>query len=119
MFGSGGNDPNNQTENIGDDPVKASNYGLKNLKIVAKNLDNWTTSNGDNFNDLNELYDEMLSVYRRYIYHVIKIIGGINETLMVKGQNNIPYKNVSIENQKRALAFLDKTLEYPKLVNES
>jgi len=39
MFGSGGNDPDTQTENIGDDPVKASDYGLKNLKLVAKNLD--------------------------------------------------------------------------------
>ena len=46
MFGSGGNDPDTQTENIGDDPVKASNYGLKNLKIVANNLDDWTTDKG-------------------------------------------------------------------------
>lgn len=107
MFGSGGNDPDTQTENIGDDPVKASNYGLKNLKIVANNLDDWTTDKGDNYNDLNELYGEMIYVYRRYINHVIAIIGGVNETLMVKGQNNIPYKNVSVENQKRALAFLD------------
>src|SRR6056300_797690 len=45
MFGSAGGDPNSQTENIGDDPVKASSYGLKNLKIVAKNLEEWTTSN--------------------------------------------------------------------------
>ena len=62
MFGSGGNDPDTQTENIGDDPVKASNYGLKNLKIVANNLDDWTTDKGDNYNDLNELYGEMIYV---------------------------------------------------------
>ena len=110
MFGSGGNDPNTQTENIGDDPIKASNYGLKNLKLVAENLDKWTTNIGENYNDLNELYGELLLVYSRYIYHVIKIIGGVNETLMVKGQDNVPFKNVSIENQKRALAFLDKQL---------
>ena len=36
MFGSGGNDPDTQTENIGDDPIKASEYGLKNLKVVAE-----------------------------------------------------------------------------------
>ena len=35
MFGGYGNDPNSQTENIGDDPIKASMYGIKNLKIVA------------------------------------------------------------------------------------
>ena len=110
MFGSGGNDPDTQTENIGDDPVKASDYGLKNLKLVAKNLDNWTTSEGQSYEDLNELYNELLGVYRRYIYHVIKLIGGINETLMVKGQKNIPYKNVSAQEQRRALTFLNQNL---------
>ena len=110
MFGSGGNDPDTQTENIGDDPIKASDYGLKNLKLVAKNLDEWTTSEGQPYEDLNELYNELLGVYRRYIYHVIKLIGGINETLMVKGQENIPYKNVSAAAQRRALAFLGKNL---------
>ena len=110
MFGSGGNDPDTQTENIGDDPVKASDYGLKNLKLVAKNLDNWTTSEGQSYEDLNELYNELLGVYRRYIYHVIKLIGGINETLMVKGQENIPYKNVSAQEQRRALTFLNQNL---------
>lgn len=110
MFGSGGNDPDTQTENIGDDPVKASDYGLKNLKLVAKNLDEWTTREGQSYEDLNELYNELLGVYRRYIYHVVKLIGGINETLMVKGQENIPYKNVSAAAQRRALAFLHQNL---------
>jgi hypothetical protein len=110
MYGSGGNDPNTQTENIGDDPIKASGYGLKNLKIVAKNLDKWTTKKGQSFENLNELYNEMIGVYRRYIYHVIKLIGGINETIMVKGQDNIPYKNVNITSQKKALDFLDDNL---------
>ncbi len=110
MFGSGGNDPNAQTENIGDDPIRASIYGLKNLEIVANNLDEWTTINGQSYEDLNELYNEMISVYRRYVYHVIKMIGGINETIMVKGQKNIPYKNLSYSEQKRALHFLDKHL---------
>ncbi len=110
MFGSGGNDPNSQTENIGDDPIKASGYGIKNLKIVAKNLDKWTTRKGQTYEELDELYNEMLGVYRRYIYHVIKIIGGINETLMVKGQKNIPYKNVFFEEQQKALSFLDQNL---------
>ena len=110
MYGSGGNDPNTQTENIGDDPIKASEYGLKNLKIVAKNLDKWTTKKGQSFENLNELYNEMIGVYRRYIYHVIKLIGGINETIMVKGQNNIPYQNLNITSQKKALDFLDDNL---------
>ena len=107
MFGSGGNDPDTQTENIGDDPVKASEYGLKNLKVVAENLENWTTTEGQSYGDLNELYNELISVYRRYIYHVIRMVGGVNETLLNKGQDNIPYKNVDREEQRLALSFLD------------
>ncbi|MDG1927092.1 MAG: zinc-dependent metalloprotease [Flavobacteriaceae bacterium] len=110
MFGSGGNDPDTQTENIGDDPIKASEYGLKNLKIVAKNLDKWTTTEGQSYDDLNELYNEIIGVYRRYIYHVIKMVGGVNETLMRKGQDNTPYKNLDQALQRQALDFLHVNL---------
>ena len=110
MFGSYGNDPNSQTENIGDDPVEASNYGLMNLKIVSQNLEKWTIKEGMSFEDLNELYGELISVYRRYIYHVSSIIGGVNKTLMNKGQSAIPYKNVSKDQQLRAISFLYKNL---------
>lgn len=110
MYGSGGNDPNTQTENIGDDPIKASYYGIKNLKIVVSNLDEWTTKKGQSYEDLNELYNETIGVYRRYIYHVIKMIGGINETVMVKGQDNVPYQSLNAKEQKRALGFLGQNL---------
>ncbi len=111
MFGYNGFDPNSQTENIGNDPVKASEYGLKNLKIVAKNLELWTTKKGQNFNDLKELYLEMIAVYKRYIYHVVRIIGGINETKINKGQKGVyPFQNVNLEKQKYAFNFLNKHL---------
>ncbi len=110
QFGSGGNDPNSQTENIGDDPVKASHYGLKNLRIVAQNLDAWTTSEGNSFDELRELYIEMIGVYRRYIYHVLNMVGGVKETRMLKGQKATPYQNVGEEEEKRALAFLAQEL---------
>jgi hypothetical protein len=110
MFGSRGNDPNTQTENIGDDPVKASSYGLKNLKTVAENLESWTTPTGASYEDLRELYVELIGVYRRYIYHVVSIVGGVYETLMVQGQDALPYQNVSAEKQREALAFLNTHL---------
>jgi hypothetical protein len=110
MFGSRGNDPNTQTENIGDDPVKASSYGLKNLKTVAENLESWTTPTGASYEDLRELYGELIGVYRRYIYHVVSIVGGVYETLMVQGQDALPYQNVSAEKQREALAFLNTHL---------
>ena len=111
MFGGYGNDPNSQTENIGDDPVKASTYGIKNLKIVAKNLMDWVVEPNENYDELNELYGELLGVYRRYIYHVHSLIGGIYDTPHNENQKGaIRYVNVDINKQKEALRFLEKNL---------
>ena len=111
MFGSSWGDPNSQTENIGDDPVKASYYGIKNLKIVAKNLTKWTYAPNKDYADLEELYGELLGVYRRYIFHVIGMIGGVNQTLINTNQGGTyTYKNVDKQDQIRALNFLDTEL---------
>ena len=111
MFGSSRGDPNTQTENIGDDPIKASTYGLKNLKIVANNFMDWIHEPNKDYNDLNEIYDELLGVYSRYIFHVIGIVGGINQTLHNTNQDNIfTYVNVDKAYQMEALSFLDLEL---------
>lgn len=111
MFGSSRGDPNSQTENIGDDPIKASTYGLKNLKIVANNFMDWIHEPNKDYSDLNEIYDELLGVYSRYIFHVIGIVGGINQTLHNTNQDNIfTYVNVDKAYQMEALSFLDLEL---------
>ena len=110
MFGSYGIDPDSQTENIGDNPIKSSTYGLSNLKIVAKNLEKWIIKEGSNYKDLNELYGELIGVYRRYVYHVVSMIGGVNQTLLNKGQSGIPYVNVPKQKQLNALNFLNINL---------
>lgn len=111
MFGGRGNDPDAQTENIGDDPIKASDYGLKNLKIVAKNLPSWVLEKGKGFEDLNELYGELLGVYRRYIYHVIQMVGGVNKTVHHSHQKEVvTYKNLNVAAQREALKFLNTNL---------
>ena len=102
---------NSQTENIGDDPVKSSFYGIKNLKIVAENLKSWTLEPNENYNELNELYGELIGVYRRYIYHVMTLVGGIYDTPHNENQKNVyRYVNVDKSKQIEALGFLDKNL---------
>ena len=111
MFGGYGNDPNSQTENIGDDPIKASMYGIKNLKIVANNLMKWTVEPNENYNELNELYGELIGVYRRYIYHVLSLIGGIYDTPHNENQKGVTrFVNVDSKKQMEALSFLEKNL---------
>ena len=111
MFGGYGNDPNSQTENIGDDPVKASMYGISNLKIVTKNLKEWTTEPKENYNELDELYGELIGVYRRYVYHVLNLVGGIYDTPHNENQKGIVrYVNVDVDKQMEALNFMEKNL---------
>ena len=111
MFGGYGNDPNSQTENIGDDPIKASLYGISNLKIVAKNLKEWTIEPKENYNELNELYGELIGVYRRYVYHVLNLVGGIYDTPHNENQKGVVrYVNVDIDKQLQALKFMEKNL---------
>lgn len=108
MFGSGGGgfDPNSQTENIGDDPVKASTYGLMNLKKVAPNLIDWTTTEGKNYEDLDELYDELVGVWNRYIGHVVTNVGGVYQTLKTADQQGPVYNPVSKAKQKETVQWL-------------
>jgi hypothetical protein len=114
MFGGRGNDPNAQTEDIGDNSVQASTYGLSNLRIVAENLEQWTTTSGQSYEDLEELYGEMLGVYRRYIYHVASVVGGVHETLLTKGQVGEPYQVVDKAEQEKALEFLNENVWTPQ-----
>jgi hypothetical protein len=107
-FGGERFDPSAQTEGIGNDQVKASTYGMKNLKIVAKNLPNWTSNQTNNYEDLSELYGELLSVWSRYVGHVSGNIGGVYEFNKKPNQTGNIYIPVSKEKQKESLAWLHK-----------
>ncbi|WP_417860936.1 zinc-dependent metalloprotease [Winogradskyella sediminis] len=104
--GRGNYDPTAQTEDIGNNSIKASTYGLKNLKIVAKNLPKWTSDQTDNYEDLEELYGELLSVWSRYIGHVVTHIGGVVEDTKNPSQEGAVYNPVAREDQKAALRWL-------------
>lgn len=103
-----GFDPESQTEGIGNDQVKASTYGIKNLKVVAKNLPTWTSDQTNNYDDLAELYAELLGVYSRYVGHVAGIIGGVGEYNKKPEQPGNVYKVLSKTEQKRAMNWLQK-----------
>ena len=109
-FGNQGSsfDPSSQTEDIGNDAMKASTYALKNLKIVAENLENWTSKKTNNYEDLEELYDELLGSWNRYVGHVATNIGGVYETYKKPNQSGNIYKNVPKAIQQEALKWLQE-----------
>jgi hypothetical protein len=74
-------DPRSQTEDLGSDPVASAGYGLANLKRVAPRLVEWTSTAGEDYADLDELYGELLGQYSRYMGHVVTLIGGVRTDL--------------------------------------
>lgn len=109
-FGNQGSsfDPSSQTEDIGNDAMKASTYALKNLKVVCENLENWTSEKTNNFEDVDELYDELLGCWNRYIGHVATNIGGVYETYKKPTQAGDIYSNVPKIKQQEALKWLQE-----------
>ena len=76
-------DPKSQTEDLGDDAVKASEYGIRNLRYILENLDTWLASGDDDYSQRNGMYTNIVNQYVTYIQHVYANIGGIylNEKL--------------------------------------
>jgi hypothetical protein len=114
-------DPTAQTEDIGNNSIKASTYGLKNLKIVAKNLPDWTSDKTNNYEDLEELYGELLGVWSRYIGHVVTHVGGVVEDTKNPSQEGLVYNPVDKAYQKSAMQWLHQNaFETPEwLIDES
>jgi Met-zincin/Domain of unknown function (DUF5117)/Domain of unknown function (DUF5118) len=99
-------DPRNQTEDLGNDPVAASRYAIANLKRVVPNLVEWTSTPGESYADLNELYGELLAIWNTYTGHVITVIGGVEETLKASDESGPVFVPVPRARQREALQFL-------------
>lgn len=103
-------DPSSQTEDLGDDAMLASEYGIKNLKRIVPNLIKWTTKNGEGYDDLGEMYGHVISQFNRYMGHVSNNIGGVYENYKTSDQEGAVYTAVAKDHQKKALAFVQKNL---------
>ena len=106
-FGSStGWNPDAQTEDMGDDPVKSSGYGVANLKRVAPKLVEWTATPGENFDDLEELYGELVGQWSRYIGHVVTLVGGRYENAKTADQGEPIFTPVPRDKQEEAVQFV-------------
>ena len=113
-FGSAGIDPSSQTEDLGDDAVKASEYGILNLKRIVPNLNKWTSEDGKDYSDLQTMYGQVLSQFNRYMGHVSSNIGGVYQYYKTYDQEGPVYTHVKKSHQKKCMNFLnDQLFETP------
>ena len=111
-FGTESNpdDPRSQNEDLGDDAMKASYYGIKNLQRIMPNLMAWTREPNEGYSNLGELYREITGQYSRYLGHVTKNVGGIYETPKTVEQEGAVYETVPKATQQEAIKFLNQQL---------
>ena len=101
-------DPRSQTEAIGDDAMKASELGLANLEYITEHLIEWSEADGSNFDELSELYSNIIGQWRRYMGHVTMYVGGVYQTYKTYDQEGVVYETVAEEDQQRAMEFLQR-----------
>jgi hypothetical protein len=103
-------DYTSQTEDLGDDSMLASEYGIKNLKRIVPKLNEWTGKEGENYDDLEEMYGQVVGQFNRYMGHVTGNIGGVKETYKAYGQDGAVYEHAPRDKQERAMEFLHNQL---------
>ncbi|MBI1341507.1 MAG: DUF5117 domain-containing protein [Terrimonas sp.] len=113
-------DPRSQTEDLSDDNVKASLYGIKNLQRILPQLTEWTKVENEDYTNLRNIYGQLAGQFNRYMGHVTRHVGGIYKTPKMVEQPGPVYELTPKADQQRAMAFLNQQLfDTPKwLINE-
>lgn len=112
-------DPRSQSEDLSDNAVKASDYGIKNLQRLLAGLPQWTKEEGDLNENIATMYGQLLGQYRRYIGHVTRNIGGVYETFKVAEQDEPVYEVTPKTMQRDALGYLNRQVfQTPKWLIE-
>jgi hypothetical protein len=103
-------DPRCQTEDLGDNAMKASSYGVKNLQRIITNLPAWTKESNKDYSGLREVYIQVVGQFGRYIGHVSNNIGGIERNTKRVEQTGAVYSFSSKAKQKEAVSWLGKNV---------
>ena len=102
----GSYDPSARTEDLGDDPVKSSDYGIRNLKYILPKMNGWIGADDSDFSHRGELYTQLTNQYYRYIGNVLAQVGGIYLNNVKAGSSVKPSTPVSKKVQKASLKWV-------------
>lgn len=103
-------DPRAQMEDLGDNSMKASEYGIKNLKRILPQLPEWTKEEADKYENLSDLYTQLINQFSRYIGHVLTNVGGVYETYKSVEEKGDVYEGTPKAIQKEAVSFINTQL---------
>jgi hypothetical protein len=111
-FGTESNpdDPHSQNEDLGDNAMLASEYGIKNLKVILPSLPVWTKESNEGYENLSNMYGQLTTQFGRYMGHVAKNVGGVYENPKMVEQSGLVYERTPAKTQKEAMDFLNRQL---------
>jgi hypothetical protein len=101
-------DPRSQNEDLGDNAMKAGEYGIKNLKRIMTHLVEWTKEENEGYENLQTMHVQVFQQYNRYVGHVLKNIGGRYETVKSVEQPGAVYEPVAEAVQAEAMRFIQQ-----------
>ncbi len=105
--GSGGSDPGELTEAVGDiDAVAATKLGVKNIKRVLDLILPATDWPGSDWDHVEELYGRVLGQWTREMNHVAAIVGGLDTRQTHRGQEGPRFAPISADRQREAVQYL-------------
>ncbi|MEM9836915.1 MAG: zinc-dependent metalloprotease [Bacteroidota bacterium] len=105
-----GHDPTAQTEDLGHDAVIASELGIKNLKRIVPQLIDWSSEDTKFFNDLGEMYANVIGQLNRYSGHVANNVGGVYEHRRSADEDKIVFEPIATSHQRKAVDFMNKQI---------
>ena len=98
-------DPTALTEDLGDDPVKAGNYGVSNLKYILSNLNGWITDDPE-YTHRGDLYKQICNQYARYLNAALLQVGGVRQYQVRESSGHLPSEAVDAKAQKASLQWV-------------
>ena len=103
-----GVDPNAQTEDLSNDPVEATELGLRNIEAIAGMLMEATTHDGEDYDDLEEVFGRLVGQRNQELRHVVTVVGGVHHFYRNAGTEGEVYIPVTKVKQQEAVAFLNQ-----------
>ncbi|WP_442589302.1 zinc-dependent metalloprotease [Pedobacter sp. AW31-3R] len=103
-------DPRSQTEDLGDNAMKASDYGLKNLKRVVPQLISWTAEDGDLYENLKKAHKGATAEFSRFLYHVMKNMAGQYVTQKSVEETGPVFKVIEKERVKEVIDYVGRNV---------
>jgi len=101
-------DPRVQSEDMGSNAMQAGALGIKNLKYIMNNMENWLEKDDDeNYSMMRRMHASVASRYNEYLAHVVKNIGGRYGDQALKAEDKPNFVPVGRATQKEAMAFIN------------